>query len=269
VPTPDGSDKGKFPDLRAGYDTVGLPQCWRRSARHASLLSMSARPFVLTTDLVLRAYRLGLFPMAESRSARFVHWLDPERRGILPLDGFHLPKSLYKTARSGRFRVTANRDFAGTIAACAESRAERPETWINGEIERLFTELHRIGHAHSVEAWRDGRLVGGLYGVSLGTAFFGESMFSRETDASKVALVHLVAHLRLTGFALLDTQFITAHLARFGAIEVPRGAYHNRLGAALDHEAQFMPAPNDTAIAHEIAVLREETRRRHMEAITA
>ena len=140
--------------------------------------AMSARPFILTADLLLRAYRLGLFPMAESRASRTLHWLDPEARGVLPLNGFHIPRSLMKTLRSGRFTVTANADFTGTIAGCAAARENRPDTWINKEIERLFIELHRIGFAHSVESWEDGILAGGLYGVSLGGAFFGESMFS-------------------------------------------------------------------------------------------
>ena len=217
---------------------------------------MSARPFHLTPDLLLRAYRLGLFPMAESRTSRALHWLDPEFRGVLPLDGFHLPRSLRKTLRSGPFTVTANRDFAGTIAACAAARANRPDTWINQEIERLFTELHQLGFAHSVETWSNGALVGGLYGAALGGAFFGESMFSTATDASKVALAHLVARLRLGGFSLLDTQFITAHLARFGAVEIPRADYHILLAEAVDAPARFIAAPDPDALRRELDALR-------------
>jgi leucyl/phenylalanyl-tRNA--protein transferase len=218
--------------------------------------AMSARPFILTADLLLRAYRLGLFPMAESRASRALHWLDPEARGVLPLDGFHLPRSLLKTLRSGRFEVTADADFPRTIAACAASRENRPETWINAEIERLFTELHGLGFAHSVETWEDGELVGGLYGACLGGAFFGESMFSIATDASKAALVHLVARMRLSGFVLLDTQFITAHLAKFGAIEIPRAAYHVKLAEAVDVQARFIASPEPATLWAEIESLR-------------
>jgi leucyl/phenylalanyl-tRNA--protein transferase len=217
---------------------------------------MSARPFHLTPDLLLRAYRLGLFPMAESRDSRALHWLDPEFRGVLPLDGFHLPRSLSKTLRSDRFTVTANRAFAATIAGCAAARANRPDTWINQEIERLFTELHQLGFAHSVETWLNGTLVGGLYGAALGGAFFGESMFSLATDASKVALAHLVVRLRLGGFSLLDTQFITAHLARFGAVEIPRADYHILLAEAVDAPARFIADPDPAVLRHELAALR-------------
>jgi leucyl/phenylalanyl-tRNA---protein transferase len=220
---------------------------------------MSARPFQLTPDLLLRAYRLGLFPMAESRGAKTLHWLDPEARGVLPLYGFHVPRSLMKVLRNGRFTVTADMDFAATIANCAASRTERPETWINPEIERLFVELHRLGFAHSVETWEDGRLVGGLYGAALGGAFFGESMFSTATDASKVALVHLVARLRLSGFSLLDTQFITSHLARFGAAEIPRNAYHEKLAAAVDVPARFIASPDPALLLREIEAMRQES----------
>lgn len=221
---------------------------------------MSARNFVLNADLLLRAYRLGLFPMAESRTSRALHWLDPEARGVLPLDKFHLPRSLLKTLRSGRFSITADRDFAATIAACAASRAGRPETWINQEIERLFVELFHLGFAHSVECWLGDELVGGLYGASLGGAFFGESMFSTVTDASKLALVHLVARLRLGGFVLLDTQFITAHLARFGAVEVPRASYHEMLAEAVDVQARFPADPDFAAMSREIEAMRARSR---------
>jgi leucyl/phenylalanyl-tRNA--protein transferase len=220
---------------------------------------MSARPFILTADLLLRAYRLGLFPMAESRTSRALHWLDPEFRGILPLEKFHLPRSLMKTLRSNRFEVTADQNFPAVIAACAAARANRPDTWINQEIERLFIELFRIGFAHSVESWADGELVGGLYGASLGGVFFGESMFSTQTDASKVALVHLVARLRLGGYLLLDTQFITAHLSRFGAREIPRAEYHRRLAEAVDLPANF-PSPDFAALSAEIAAIHAQSR---------
>jgi leucyl/phenylalanyl-tRNA--protein transferase len=224
-------------------------------------MGMSARPFVLTPDLLLRAYRLGLFPMAESRTGRALHWLDPEARGVLPLEKFHLPRSLMKVVKAKKFVVTADRDFAATIAACAAARAHRPETWINAEIEKLFVDLHRLGFAHSVETWADGELVGGLYGACLGGAFFGESMFSTATDASKVALVHLVARLRLGRFVLLDTQFITSHLARFGAREIPRADYHVKLAEAVEASAYFPVAPEQDALMAEIATMYELSRK--------
>jgi leucyl/phenylalanyl-tRNA---protein transferase len=197
-----------------------------------------------------------MFPMAESRASKALHWLDPEHRGILPLREFHLPRSLLKTVRGTKFKVTADADFAGTIAACAQARSNRPETWINQELERLFTELHRLGFAHSVESWKDGRLVGGLYGACMGGAFFGESMFSTETDASKVALVHLVARLRLGGYVLLDTQFITTHLSRFGASEIPRAEYHKLLAEAVEVPARFNANPDLAVLQAEITAMR-------------
>jgi len=193
----------------------------------------------LTPDLLLRAYATGLFPMAESAEDPELFWVDPERRGVLPLDGIHVPRRLKKTIRQARFDVTADRDFPGVLQGCAERTPSRKSTWINAEIIRLYGALHAMGAAHSVECWHDGKLAGGLYGVALGGAFFGESMFSRETDASKVALVHLVARLRRGGFTLLDTQFVTAHLARFGALEISRRAYRKRLDTALETEARF------------------------------
>ncbi|MDE2516841.1 MAG: leucyl/phenylalanyl-tRNA--protein transferase [Rhodospirillales bacterium] len=220
---------------------------------------MARRAPAITPELLLRAYRGGYFPMAEGRGSARLYWLDPERRGILPLDRFHLPRRLARTALSAHFTITADRDFAATIAGCAESRANRPDTWINAEIEHLFTALHRQGHAHSIEVWQGEALAGGLYGVALGTAFFGESMFSRVRDASKVALVHLLARLRLAGFTLLDTQFVTPHLARFGAIEVPRAAYHAMLEAALLAADAWQADPPADAIAAKIrAMARSE-----------
>jgi len=200
---------------------------------------------ILTPAILLRAYAEGIFPMAERRGDPELFWVSPEMRGIVPLDAFHVPQRLARTVKSDRFAVTADMAFADVMRACAEPTPDRPESWINDEIVRLYTALHAAGHAHSIECWRDGRLVGGLYGVKLGAAFFGESMFTRERDASKVALVHLVARLRRGGFALLDTQFLTAHLARFGAIEIPRAQYHALLARAISHEAEFYwPAPS-------------------------
>lgn len=187
----------------------------------------------LDPDLLLRAYSIGVFPMADSRAAREIFWVEPKKRGILPLDGFRLSRSLAKTLRSDRFTVTADTAFGDVVALCAERTEDRQDTWINPQIESAYAELHRRGHAHSIECRYDGALVGGLYGVKLGAAFFGESMFSRMRDASKIALAHLVARLRVGGFGLLDCQFITDHLASLGAIEIGRDDYVSLLDAAL------------------------------------
>lgn len=200
---------------------------------------MSRRTLPLSADLLLRAYSLGLFPMADSRGSDRLYWLDPEQRGVLPLDRFHLSRRLLRTIRSGAFEVSADRDFAATIAGCATPAPGRQDTWINPQIEHLYGKLYRMGYAHSIECRRNGLLVGGLYGVAIGGAFFGESMFSFATDASKVALVHLIARLRLGGFRLLDTQFVTAHLAQFGVEEIPRDQYKALLAAALDSTADW------------------------------
>jgi leucyl/phenylalanyl-tRNA--protein transferase len=212
---------------------------------------MSRRSAEVTTDLVLRAYRHGLFPMAEGRAGDKLFWLDPIKRGVLPLDGFHLSRRMLRTVLTGGFTVTVDRNFAGTIAGCATPLPDRTDTWINPQIERLFTELFRQGHAHSVETWQGDMLVGGLYGVALGGVFFGESMFSFARDASKVALVHLVARLRLGGFRLLDTQFVTAHLTQFGAEEIPRDVYKQQLAAAVDEPAVWLPDPGQPALEAE------------------
>lgn len=191
----------------------------------------------LTPEILLRAYAEGLFPMAERRGDPTLYWVSPDKRGVIPLDGFHVPHRLARTVRSGAFTVTSDRAFRAVMEACAAPAPGREESWINDEILRLYTALNASGHAHSIECWRNGHLVGGLYGVKLGAAFFGESMFSRERDASKVALVHLVEGLKHGGFLLLDTQFITSHLVRFGAIEIPRAQYLRKLHDALNHEA--------------------------------
>lgn len=189
-------------------------------------------------DLLLQAYANGIFPMSDARDDPDTFWIEPEYRAILPLDGFRLSKSLAKTIRQDRFDVTADTAFDQVIATCAESQDDRRETWINPEIEETFCRLHALGRAHSIECWYEGRLVGGLYGLELGRAFFGESMFSRQTDASKVALAWLVARLRLGGFVLLDCQFMTAHLASLGAIEMTQATYLERLEAALTKAVQ-------------------------------
>jgi leucyl/phenylalanyl-tRNA--protein transferase len=191
----------------------------------------------LTPDILLRAYAQGMFPMAERRGDPALYWVSPEQRGIIPLDDFHVPQRLARTVRSGKFTVTADRAFTEVMMNCAAPAPGREESWINDEILRLYIGLHASGHAHSVECWQNSELVGGLYGVRLGAAFFGESMFSRRTDASKVALVHLVDALKRGGFTLLDTQFITGHLARFGAVEVPRRQYLALLHDAIGREA--------------------------------
>lgn len=193
----------------------------------------------LTPEILLRAYAAGIFPMAESRRDPELFWIDPEWRGIIPLDHFHLPRRLRRTLRAGKFTVRCNSAFSTVVRACAEPRPGRADTWINDEIIRLYSGLHALGRAHSVECWQDDRLVGGLYGVSLSAAFFGESMFTRVNDASKVALAHLVARLRYGGYLLLDTQFLTRHLERFGAVEVSREQYRGMLATALGVQATF------------------------------
>ena len=212
---------------------------------------MSRRSFRITPELVLRAYRSGYFPMAETRESADLFWVDPEQRGVMPLDRFHLPRRLLRTVLGGGFEVSVDRDFAAVIAACAAPRPGSAESWINPEIARLFTALFEQGYGHSVECRQQGALVGGLYGVAIGGAFFGESMFSQARDASKVALAHLVARLRLGGFRLLDTQFITGHLRQFGAIEIPRADYHALLAAALEAEASWLAEPPAAALAAE------------------
>ncbi len=213
----------------------------------------------LTVDLLLRAYSAGVFPMADDWSDPNWYWVDPELRGILPLDQFHLPRSLRKIVRHAPFDVRVDTAFRDVVLACAQSTPDRPKTWINPVILAGYQKLFALGHAHSVECWHQDRLVGGLYGVSLGAAFFGESMFSRVTDASKVALVHLVGRLKFGGFRLLDTQFVTSHLATFGAIEVPRDTYLNLLDQAISTDAsfyRFAPPPGPAGAA---AVLQAVT----------
>jgi leucyl/phenylalanyl-tRNA--protein transferase len=193
--------------------------------------------------------------MAETRRGDRLFWLDPERRGVLPLDRFHLSRRLRRTVLSNAFEVAVDRDFPAIIAGCATPVPGRDDTWINPQIERLFGELHRMGHAHSVECRQAGNLVGGLYGVAIGGVFFGESMFSFVTDASKVALVHLVARLRLGRFRLLDTQFVTAHLTQFGAREIPRGLYKAQLADALRAPSRWLATVDPEALSAEIRSL--------------
>ena len=193
----------------------------------------------VTAELLLRAYACGVFPMADDAEDDELFWVEPEWRGVLPLDTFHVPRSLRRTIRRGAFEVRFDTDFEAVLDGCAGGGPERPKTWINRPIRRLYGDLYAAGHCHTVETWRGGELVGGLYGVTLGRAFFGESMFSRATDASKVALVALVERLRAKGFILLDTQFVTEHLARFGVVAVHRTDYDGLLAAALEGSASF------------------------------
>ncbi|CTQ32109.1 leucyl/phenylalanyl-tRNA--protein transferase [Jannaschia rubra] len=206
----------------------------------------------ITSDLLLSAYASGVFPMAERRDDPDIFWVDPRRRGILPLDGFRMSRSLSRVIGRGRFGVTLNADFAGVLDGCAD----REETWINPGIAALYADLHARGFAHSLEIWDGEVLAGGVYGVTLGAAFFGESMFSRRTDASKVALAYMVTLLRRQGFMLFDTQFLTDHLASLGGIEITRAAYHDRLRDALARTARLEgPVPDQSAVRH----LRSQT----------
>jgi len=193
----------------------------------------------ITPQILLRAYAAGIFPMAESAEDNALYWIEPEERGVIPLDGLHVSHSLRRRVRQRRFEIGIDSDFASVIDACAARTAERKTTWINSRIRSLYMQLHKMGCCHSVECRRDGRLVGGLYGVRIGAAFFGESMFSRQTDASKVALVHLVARLRAGGFKLLDAQFVNPHLTRLGAVAVAKSDYHQLLEPALEADADF------------------------------
>jgi leucyl/phenylalanyl-tRNA---protein transferase len=211
-----------------------------------------ARPrnqFDITPDILLRAYSIGLFPMAESAEDPNLYWVDPEARGVFPLDAIAISKSLRKIVRSDRFEVQVDHDFDAVIDGCAAPDEGREKTWINERIRNLYHQLFDTGHVHTVETWFDGELVGGLYGVSLGAAFFGESMFHRKTDASKVALVHLAARLAAGGFDLLDAQFVTPHLATLGAIEIPREAYRLRLAKAMAHRGDFWVWPKGARVS--------------------
>ncbi len=215
----------------------------------------SDRALEITPEILLRAYAAGIFPMAEDANDPTLFWVEPRERGIIPLRGFHISKRLARTVRSDQFEIRVDQDFDAVIAGCAAPDFDREKTWISGRIRRLYGELFDAGFCHTVEVYRDDRLVGGLYGVRLQGAFFGESMFHRERDASKVALVHLVARLRKGGFTLLDTQFVTPHLAQFGASEVPRRTYKQMLRAAMDHDARWDVWPRDTILSGEEALL--------------
>jgi len=199
----------------------------------------------ITPHILLRAYAAGIFPMAESADDNALYWVEPEERGVIPLDSLNISRSLRKTVRRKSFEVSVDHDFAAVIAACAARTPERRSTWINTRIKALYTQLHRMGCCHSVECRKDGELVGGLYGVRIGSVFFGESMFSRATDASKVALVHLVARLNRGRFGLLDAQFVNPHLERLGAVAVPRAKYHEIMEPLLERDADFFAFNQD------------------------
>jgi leucyl/phenylalanyl-tRNA--protein transferase len=212
------------------------------------MASRDNAPFEITPEVLLKAYACGIFPMAETAEDLSLYWIEPERRGIIPLDRFHIPRRLARTVRNDRYVVTVNRDFDGVIDGCATPQQGRNKTWINSRIRVLYRKLYERGHCHSLEVYDGADLVGGLYGVTLGRAYFGESMFHVARDASKVALVHLVARLKTAGFCLLDTQFVTDHLQGFGAIEISRRRYHRLLEDALRGEARFSARPLDRAI---------------------
>ncbi|WP_230533231.1 leucyl/phenylalanyl-tRNA--protein transferase [Microvirga roseola] len=208
----------------------------------------------ITPEILLKAYAAGIFPMAEDADDPSLFWVEPRERGIIPLDRFHIPKRLARTIRADLFEIHVDRDFDAVIAGCAAPGFDREKTWISRRIRELYGELFDAGYCHTVEVYREGRLVGGLYGVRLKGAFFGESMFHTERDASKIALVHLVARLRRGGFSLLDTQFVTPHLAQFGAIEVSRRSYKQMLRAAMDHEADWHCWPRGAVVSGEEAL---------------
>jgi leucyl/phenylalanyl-tRNA---protein transferase len=210
----------------------------------------------ITPEVLLKAYACGIFPMAESADDPALYWIEPERRGIIPLDRFHIPDRLARTVRADRFTVVVDRDFDAVVDGCSAPQPGRTRTWINARIRNLYRRLYDRGDCHTVEAYEEGNLVGGLYGVSLGRAFFGESMFHRSRDASKVALVHLIARLKAGHYRLLDTQFVTPHLRTFGAVEVSRPAYHKLLDAALVGEGNFAALALDRPISGSVALAR-------------
>ena len=208
----------------------------------------------ITPEVLLKAYACGIFPMAESADDPALYWIGPGLRGSIPLDTFHVPARLARTIRTTKLVVRVNRDFEGVIAGCAEPKRDRARTWINGRIRRIYRALYAHGHCHSVEVYDGAELVGGLYGVSLGRAFFGESMFHRARDSSKIALVHLIARLKAGGYKLLDTQFVTDHLRTFGAVEVPKRRYHRLLEEALLGDGDFGALPLDRPVTGEDAL---------------
>lgn len=225
-----------------------------RGLGHSSPMTRARPQFEITPDILLRAYSIGLFPMAESADDQNLFWVDPEARGIFPLDRMQISRKLARTIRADRFEIRVDHDFAGVIEGCAASAEGRERTWINDRIRNLYAQLFELGHVHTVEAWQDGELAGGLYGVVLGAAFFGESMFHRRRDASKVALIHLAARLLVGGFHLLDTQFVTPHLESLGAIEVSKETYREMLADAVAQKADFWAWPKGRSISGQAAL---------------
>jgi leucyl/phenylalanyl-tRNA--protein transferase len=219
------------------------------AARCPTIIMMHGGPLDITPEILLKAYAAGIFPMAEDADDTGLFWVEPRDRGILPLDAFHIGKRLARTVRSDVYEIRVDQDFDGVIAGCAAPAYDRQKTWISGRIRQLYGELFDRGYCHTVEAYKDGELVGGLYGVRLGAAFFGESMFHTARDASKVALVHLAARLRRGGFVLLDTQFVTEHLAQFGALEVPRREYKQMLRQALEFTGDWYVWPRSRIVS--------------------
>src|SRR5256885_2256804 len=250
------------PSLRNSSTAITTPTGWKISSsdphdqRRDLGCDRSRGALQVTPDSFVAAYAAGIFPMGESADGPELFWVDPGRRGILPLDAFHVPKRLRRVVRQGGFEIRCDSAFEEVIRGCAEATEKRPNTWINDEIVRLYAGLFARGAAHSVEAWRGDMLVGGLYGVAIGAAFFGESMFSRATDASKIALVHLAARLRLGGYRLLDTQFLTPHLAQFGGVEITRARYHRLLAEALAYRASFPVALPEAVRGDPLAALQ-------------
>lgn len=215
----------------------------------------------ITPQVLLKAYTCGIFPMAESADDPALYWIEPQHRGILPLDTVHVPRRLARTLRTTPFSVKIDTDIVGVIEGCAASRPGRRSTWINDRIRSLYRDLFNLGHCHTVEVWSGERLIGGLYGVALNGAFFGESMFSYERDASKIALVYLAARLAYGGFRLLDTQFVTDHLRQFGTVELNRDEFHRLLEESLDVEADFHALPNDASADLVLSVLESARKR--------
>jgi leucyl/phenylalanyl-tRNA---protein transferase len=232
-------------DISGSARVGNPPSSWYESGMSRA----SDRAIEITPEILLKAYAAGIFPMAEDADDPTLFWVEPRERGVIPLDGFHLGKRLARTVRADRFEVRVDQDFDGVIAGCAAPGFDREKTWISGRIRQIYGELFDAGHCHTVETYRNGKLVGGLYGVRLGSAFFGESMFHTERDASKVALVHLIARLKRGGFTLLDTQFVTDHLAQFGAVEVPRREYRQLLRNAINRHAHWHSWPPGMAVS--------------------
>lgn len=231
----------------------------RYPGKRTAMASRDDIAIEITPQVLLKAYACGIFPMAESADDPALYWIEPQNRGVLPLDDVHIPRRLAKTVRSGLYDVRIDTDFDGVITGCAASRPGRRSTWINTRIRNLYGALFRDGHCHTVETWFDGRLVGGLYGVALGSAFFGESMFSVERDASKVALVYLAARLIHGRFTLLDTQFVTEHLRQFGTVELEKAEFHAELERAVGRKANFLALPTDASPDEILTLVRPRT----------